>query len=77
MLEGALGEFFAEPPRTGTPLDSVVRRLTNEAAASSDRTVELAADMLSSGSRKTIFGILAGTVALGWFLTRRQPGTVA
>jgi hypothetical protein len=77
MLAGALGEFFAAPPRTGTPLDGVVRKLTEEAAASSDHTVDLAADMLSSGSRKAVFGILAGTVALGWFLSRKPSGRAA
>lgn len=74
LLEGALGEFFRAPPATGTPLDRVVHRLTGEAAAASDRTVGLAADVLATGSRKVVFGILAGTAALGWFLARKPAG---
>lgn len=71
MLEGAFGEFLTAPRNTGTPIDRLLRRITSEAAASSDRTVGLAIDVVSSGSRKAVFGILAGTVALGWFLAKR------
>jgi hypothetical protein len=72
MLSGALGDFLGAAPTTGTPIDRVIHQFTREAAAASDKTVELAAEAVSRGSRKAVFGVLASTVVLGWFLTRKS-----
>ena len=76
MLADAVGSVFASAPTTGTPIDEVIHRFTSEAAATSDRTVDFAAEAISRGSRTAIFGILAATVTLGWYLARR-PGRPA
>lgn len=75
MLAGAVREFVRSPPTTGTPVDSVIHRFTEEAAGASDKTVGLAVDLVSSGSRKAVFGVLASTLVLGWFLARRPDVT--
>jgi hypothetical protein len=78
MLSGALGDFFGLAPTTGTPVDRVVQQFTREAAAASDKTVELAVEVVSRGSRKAAFGVLVGTAFLGWVLSRKSgSGTAA
>ena len=78
MLSNSLGDFFGSAPTTGTPVYRVIKQFTREAAAASDKTVELAVEVVSRGSRKAAFGVLVGTAFLGWFLTRKAgSGTTA
>jgi hypothetical protein len=78
VLADALGTLLGSIPATGTPIDRFITRLTGEATASSRQTVDLAADAISFGSRKAVFGILAGSALLGWFIGRKAlPGSVA
>ena len=77
MLQALWGTFGAAPT-TGTPVDRVIHQFTREAAAASDKTVELAVEVVSRGSRKAAIGVLAGTAFLGWFLTHKSgSGTTA
>ena len=71
LLSDALGGVFRSvPSQTGTPIDGVIHRFTREAAGSSTQTVDIAAELVSRGSRSTLVGILASTMLLGWYLAR-------
>jgi hypothetical protein len=69
-LSRALQDFLAKPPTTGTPVDAVIRRAMNEAHAASPQAVDVAADLLRTGPRSALVGVLAGSALLGWFLAR-------
>ena len=69
-LSGALQDFLAKPPTTGTPIDAVIRRAMNEAHAASPQAVDMAADLLRTGPRSALVGVLAGFALVGWFLAR-------
>jgi hypothetical protein len=71
-LKSAVQEFFSHIPRTGSPADGVLDRMTEEAVAASGKTVDAAADVMRSGSRPAVFGVLAASFALGWFLSRND-----
>jgi hypothetical protein len=69
-LAGALQDFLAKTPTTGTPIDAVIRRALNEAHAASPQAVDMAADLLRIGPRSALVGVLAGAALVGWFLGR-------
>jgi hypothetical protein len=69
-LSGALQDFLAKPPTTGTPIDAVIRRAMNEAHAASPQAVDMAADLLRTGPRSAQVGLLVGFAMLGWLLAR-------
>jgi hypothetical protein len=65
---------MAHPPRSEGPSEDVVKTVTSQISAASDDVVDAAADLLKHGSRSTVFGILAITLLLGWFIGRSgQP----
>lgn len=70
-LSGAVREFFSNAPRTGTAIDSVINQVIHEASTASGETVNVAADIVRTGSRKAVFGVLASSFLLGLFLARR------
>ena len=73
-LSSAIRSLMAHAPHTEGPSDDVVKTVTSQVAAVSDDVVDATADLLKNGSRGTIFGILAGTVVLGWIIGRSgQP----
>jgi hypothetical protein len=69
-LSSAVRSLMAHAPHTEGPSDDVVKTVTSQIAASSDDVVDATADLLKNGSRSTIFGILAGTLVLGWIIGR-------
>jgi hypothetical protein len=69
-LSGALQDFLARPLTTGTPVDAVIRRAMSEAHAASPQAVDMAADLLRTGPRSALIGVLGGAALLGWFLGR-------
>ena len=69
-LSSAVRSLMAHAPHTEGPSDDVVKTVTSQIAAASDDVVDAAADLLKNGSRSTIFGILAGTLVLGWIIGR-------
>jgi hypothetical protein len=71
-LSEAVREFLAKAPTTGTPIDSVIDQVMREAAAGSVKTIDMAADLVRAGPRKAVFGVLAGTAVLGWFLAHKR-----
>ena len=71
-LAGVLSEAYAAVPQTGTPVDRVIDEVLQQASQSSAQTVDAAADMIRTGSRKTVVGVLAGAAVLGFLLARRQ-----
>jgi hypothetical protein len=73
-LSSAIRSLMAHAPHTEGPSDDVVKTVTSQLSAVSDDVVDATADLLKNGSRSTIFGILAGTVVLGWIIGRSgQP----
>jgi hypothetical protein len=65
---------MAHPARSEGPSEDVVKTVTSQISAASDDVVDAAADLLKHGSRSTVFGILAITLLLGWFIGRSgQP----
>ena len=70
-LSGAVREFFSNTPRTGTAIDSVINQVIHEASTASGETVNVAADIVRTGSRKAVLGVLASSFLLGLFLARR------
>jgi len=70
-LSGAVREFFSNAPRTGTAIDSVINQVIHEASTASGETVNVAADIVRTGSRKAVFGVLASSFLLGLFLARK------
>lgn len=70
-LTGAVEEFLSRSPNTGTPVDPLITQVLQEARSASGQTINMAEDMIRTGSRKTVFGVLAGSLVLGWFLTRK------
>jgi hypothetical protein len=70
-LSGAVREFFSNAPRTGTAIDSVINQVIHEASTASGETVNVAADIVRTGSRKAVLGVLASSFLLGLFLARR------
>jgi hypothetical protein len=69
-LSSAVRSLMAHAPHTEGPSDDVVQTVTSQIAAASDDVVDATADLLRNGSRSTIFGILAGTLVLGWIIGR-------
>jgi hypothetical protein len=69
-LSSAVRSLMAHAPHTEGPSDDVVKTVTSQIAAASDDVVDATADLLKNGSRSTIFGILAGTLVLGWIIGR-------
>ncbi len=69
-LSSAVRSLMAHAPHTEGPSDDVVKTVTSQIAAASDDVVDATADLLRNGSRSTIFGILAGTLVLGWIIGR-------
>jgi hypothetical protein len=73
-LSSAVRSLMAHAPHTEGPSDDVVKTVTSQISAVSDDVVDATADLLKNGSRSTIFGILAGTLVLGWIIGRSgQP----
>jgi hypothetical protein len=73
-LSSAIRSLVAHAPHGEGPSEDVVRTVASQIAAASDDVVDVTADLLKNGSRTTIFGILAGTVLLGWIIGRStQP----
>lgn len=70
-LSNLLAELLRQTPQSGTPLDSILTQVTGRAAAASGETVNLAADLIRTGSRKAMFGVLGASVFVGWFLSRK------
>jgi len=69
-LSSAIRSLMAHAPHAEGPSDDVVKTVTSQIAAVSDDVVDATADLLKNGSRSTIFGILAGTLVLGWIIGR-------
>jgi hypothetical protein len=69
-LSSAVRSLMAHAPHTEGPSDDVVKTVTAQISAASDDVVDATADLLKSGSRTTVFGILAGTMVLGWIIGR-------
>jgi len=69
-LSSAVRSLMAHAPQTEGPSDDVVKTVTSQISAVSDDVVDATADLLRNGSRSTIFGILAGTLVLGWIIGR-------
>lgn len=70
-LTGAVEEFLSRSPGTGTPVDPLIAQVLQEARSASGQTISMAEDMIRTGSRKTVFGVLAGSLVIGWCLARK------
>jgi hypothetical protein len=70
-LSGAIEEFLANTATTGAPIDSVINQVLHEASAASGQTIDMAANLIRQGPRKALFGVLAGSALLGWYLARK------
>jgi hypothetical protein len=71
-LATALEELLTASPTTGTAFDNVLKQVTHGAAAASGQTVNMAADIVRTGPRKAIYGVLGASVVLGWYLARKH-----